>query len=362
MVSRTGLYVLLFGASGCFTSTDPSIVDTEQAGSTSTGVTSSDTTGSPATEGPSSTTPATMTSSSSGVDTDPTAESTTADPTSVDTDSTGAGGCNDASAPCPESQYCVRGTCQDPPANMVAVPGGPFMMGCSDSDPLCDDDESPYHEVTLSPFAIDRYEVTLGEYRACMDATSCTVPAYDWASCVFSADSSEANPIDCVSWLQAQAYCAWNDKRLPTEAEWEKAARGTDERIFPWGDQPASCTYAVMADCDFFNDTPRAMDVGSKPAGASPYGALDMAGNVYEWVYDWYAPGFYVASPDENPTGPKSAPADGTHSARGGSFSRGAHEMRASDRGASHPEFNSVWLPEDAGAVGVGFRCAASPE
>jgi formylglycine-generating enzyme required for sulfatase activity len=221
------------------------------------------------------------------------------------------------------------------PGDMVTVPAGDFAMGCGDTDTQCRDDEKPLHQVTLGVFDIDRTDVTQDQYTACVQAKACGVPSCDW-------DCAKTNyPAGCVAWAQAKAYCAWAGKRLPTEAEWEKAARGTDGRLYPWGNDIPDCTHVNMASCGS-----RAEPVGNHPAGASPYGALDMAGNVVEMVADWYDAGFYNTSPKDNPTGP----ATGTrYSGRGGGYKSEAVWMRASARD---------WYDLTDASPSLGFRCA----
>lgn len=168
--------------------------------------------------------------------------------------------------------------------DMCNVPAGPFQMGCNSVvDTECGNKEYPYHSVSVPAFKIDKREVTASEYRACFDAGGCTA-ADIGGVCNFNAPGKESHPINCVDWNQAWAYCTWAEKKLPTEAEWEKAARGTDGRRYPWGSTGLDCDHAVdsVTPCSNTGTAP----VGGKPAGASPYGAEDMIGNVWEWVED----------------------------------------------------------------------------
>jgi formylglycine-generating enzyme required for sulfatase activity len=163
------------------------------------------------------------------------------------------------------------------------VPAGPFTMGSEYGF----DDEKPVHEVTLEGYWIDKYEVTNAQYRQCVEAGKCTAPTdCMWGAPTYDDSDKSNHPVACVDWKMAKAYCEWTGGRLPTEAEWEKAARGTDGRKYPWGNDAPDCNKAQYSDC-----SGRAVPVGSKSAGASPYGAMDMVGNVWEWTgseYDSY--------------------------------------------------------------------------
>lgn len=168
----------------------------------------------------------------------------------------------------------------------VAIAGGPFVAGC---DPArgddCLPDEMPSGVREVEAFAIDRTEVTVAAYRACVEAGACTPP--DVAeSCNWAQPERALHPINCVDWEQAKAYCAFHGARLPTEWEWEKAARGSEGRRNPWGDALADCRLAVIDEgggnaCGAGDTT---FAVGSRPAGATPEGVLDLIGNVWEWT------------------------------------------------------------------------------
>ena len=194
-------------------------------------------------------------------------------------------------------------------------------------------DEVPVHVVTLDAFWIMVTEVTNAHYRQCVIVAACTPPHNDiWQDTAFA-----DHPVTHIDWVQASAYATWVGGRLPTEAEWEKAARGTDERIFPWPDD--------ITDNDHLNFNAQATTaVGSFPAGASPYGLLDMAGNVEEWVADWYSPTAYTDSVAANPTGPETGL---FRVVRGGSFTSNRGKVRTTYRGRALP---------DSTFASVGFR------
>lgn len=230
---------------------------------------------------------------------------------------------------------------------MVYVPAGSFEMG---SDAYSS--ELPVHTVTLDAYWIDRTEVTNGMYAHCVNAWSCQAP--DRSESFTRGNYYEATqyvdyPVIFVSWNEASDYCAWAGARLPTEAEWEFAARGTDGRTYPWGNGNPTCALANFYPSSNNNwcvgDTTA---VGSYPDGASPYGALDMAGNVWEWVADWYADDYYSNSPASNPTGPSSGQ---YRMLRGSSWGHDEYYLRAANRDRPEPS-GSPYL--------LGFRCALS--
>ena len=176
---------------------------------------------------------------------------------------------------------------------MVFVPAGEFAMGSDDGS----ESEKPVHIVELDGFWIDQTEVTSGMYAQCVDAGACS-PQEESNPTQVDTARYDVYPVINVSWFQANDYCNWIGGRLPTEAEWEKAARGDDGRLYPWGDDEPTCRLANYWTC-----VNRISAVGSYPAGASPYGALDMAGNVWEWTADWYAEDYYSLSSSKNPLG-----------------------------------------------------------
>ena len=226
---------------------------------------------------------------------------------------------------------------------MLYVPGGVFQMGSAESDSLAHFDEKPQHPVTLDAFWVDRTEVTNAQYKKCVQAGACKPSEFpdSWGT------NGDDQPVVGVSWYDAGAYCQWAGAALPTEAQWEKAARGTDGHIYPWGDNAPTCELAVMVEGgqEGCGKKP-AWPVGSKPKGASPYGALDMAGNVGEWVQDWYDEHSYTAEAQTNPTGATK----GTHKVLRGSswYCTDARCVRAAFRDAYPPEKRNT---------GMGFRC-----
>jgi formylglycine-generating enzyme required for sulfatase activity len=182
---------------------------------------------------------------------------------------------------------------------MVYVPAGSFNMGSTSSSARYDD-EIPQHSVNLDAFWIDKTEVTNKMYAQCVAVGACTEPmsaGSNYEYYYYGNPTFDDYPVIYVTWYQAQSYCEWAGRTLPTEAQWEKAARGTDGRSFPWGNETPSDYYV-----DLTSYAPHA--VGTYPAGASPYGALDMVGNVFEWAADWYGETYYSESPSINPTGP----------------------------------------------------------
>ena len=255
----------------------------------------------------------------------------------------------DAGKPLTEADNC-----------MVRVEGGPFLMGAQSTEPAAPGydpdaapDEAPPHRVTLSPFFIHLTEVTAGQYQACANAGACPAsevlsPGGDFNYNVFG---RHLHPMNGISWQGAAAFCRAIGGRLPTEAEWERAARAGDARKYPWGDEPADCLHAVMHEgaqpsgCGL--DHTQEAWVPPKQGG-HPLGLRHMAGNVWEWTADWYDETYYRQSPDRDPRGPN----DGTRRVqRGGGFA-GADpvELRAAFRAA---------LPPDVRQSDLGFRCAA---
>jgi formylglycine-generating enzyme required for sulfatase activity len=237
----------------------------------------------------------------------------------------------------------IRG--QDP-CPMVRVPAGPFLRGSPEGQG--NDDEHPRRTIHLDAFQIDRHEVTVAQYRLCVRDGGCREPGTD-PECSWTRGDRAEHPVTCVDWPQAKAYCAWVGKRLPSEAEWEKAARGASGRSYPWGEAAPSCQRAVMADGERGCGARQSFPVGSRsPRGDGPYGAQDMAGNVGEWVEDWFEERHFQVSPERNPKGP---PQGKFKVYRGGSFQDDAKNVRAAVRDHGLPGYRYFDL---------GFRCARS--
>ena len=207
--------------------------------------------------------------------------------------------------------------------NQVVIPAGTFTRGCT-LEIGCAARELPARAIAVSEFAIDRFEVTVADYRACVTAGDCATPPTG-LDCNYYETDREQHPMNCVTWDEARTFCEAQQKRLPTEAEWELAARGTDDmRIYPWGDEPATCDRANhfsitdSQSCGIMS-MPTTTRVGSLPNGASPNMVLDMSGNVFEWVSDWYDADYFEISPDTDPRGPAQGDG-GQRVVRGGSF------------------------------------------
>jgi len=215
---------------------------------------------------------------------------------------------------------------------MVVVPAGWFWMGEDDDRPS----NRPRCAVYLDAFAIDKTEVTNEAFAEFVAETGYQMKG--WEASI--AKEHASHPASGVPWQAADAYCRWAGKRLPTEAEWEKAARGTDGRRYPWGE-----TWEADRTNTLENGVGGPVAVGSFPSGASPYGALDMAGNVAEWVADYYDAAYYAYAPDHNPTGPDKVV---DHVLRGGSWASPSEHAQTFFRDSSH-----VSEPNPR----VGFRC-----
>jgi sulfatase modifying factor 1 len=220
-------------------------------------------------------------------------------------------------------------------ARAMLVPAGNFTMG--------DDEESPRRDVYLDAFYIDQIEVTTGRYAKFLAATGSSRPPDGWEA--LDLKRGDELPVVGVDWTDASAYCKWVGRRLPTEAEWEKAARGTDARRYPWGDASPTLDRA-----NYQNASPEAYDgglakVGSHPAGRSPFGVHDLAGNASEWVSDWYSESFAVGD-IRNPKGPDTGP---------GRVVRGSGRFDPPERLAATKRYQGK---PDLRGEDIGFRCA----
>jgi formylglycine-generating enzyme len=227
----------------------------------------------------------------------------------------------------------------------VAIAGGLFDMGSEEGDP----DEIPVHSVSIPTFEMLQTEVTVAQYTRCVDAQACTEPT-DINGCDWPDEGHEAEPMGCVTWQQALDFCDWQGGYLPSEAQWEFAARSEgQDNTYPWGDEVATCEYAIMHDPAYGTT---GCDLGSfwvvcsrSPGGDTEQGLCDMAGNAWEWVQDWYHVSY------------EGAPSDGTawdtavgsaRVVRGGSCGNEAPNLRAANRDYADP---------DSPIRGLGFRC-----
>jgi formylglycine-generating enzyme required for sulfatase activity len=264
---------------------------------------------------------------------------------------------------------------------MVRIPGGPMFMGARDLIPEAD--AKPPHRVLVSTFCIDKTEVTAGDYQACVEAGSCERPLdhVSWPRlteaqkkkysgfCNAGKADREKHPINCVAWAMADNYCKQKGRRLPTEAEWEYAARGSSQRKYPWGDDPPSARFLNACDekCAGWkksqNDPEKTMfegddghlgtaPVGSYPDGASAHGVLDLAGNVWEWTADWYEP-YSETDPNSPPVDPKGPATGEKRVLRGGDY-------LGSEPDWSRPSYRWKTVPDTYNHA-IGFRCARTP-
>ena len=229
-------------------------------------------------------------------------------------------------------------------APMVMVPAGEFVMGWREDGKTAMRDARPAHPVFLDAYYIEQYEVTTSRYANFLHNTRRPAPD-DWSEQV--AQKHGNKPVVGVDWNDASAYCAWAGRRLPTEAEWEKAARGTDQREYPWGNEEPTQQRANFDHCCEFKDYGALTDVGSFEKDKSPYGVYDMAGNVSEWTADWFDYAYYRKSPSRNPKGPSSGQ---ERMVRGGSWGNGPVLVRSA--------YRSRYTPPAKRLDNIGFRCA----
>ena len=228
---------------------------------------------------------------------------------------------------------------------MAEVSEGAFTMGFDGTQAL--EDERPAHRVWLATFSIDLYEVTTAQYASFLAGSTRPRP-WQWETVRLPQDADR--PVIGVDWADADAYCRWKGKRLPTEAEWEKAARGTDGRLYPWGNREPTSHFANFALGARFSYGQVLLPVQSFEQGRSPYGVYQMAGNAYEWVQDWYAANYYEAALERNPQGPD----------------RGQFKVLRGGSWSDLPKYLLTYgrfkLPPDTRNSYTGFRCAKSPD
>ncbi len=230
-----------------------------------------------------------------------------------------------------------------PKPGMVEIPAGRFWMGCNrDVEGAClSEDEDPGHWVELSTYQIDQYEVTQANWNACVADSACQ--SFSLEQCGWNPAMRGNWPVVCVSWSAAQVYCTHQGKRLPTEAQWERAARGDHGATYPWGNGQPTCSRATIEYCSTSLDP---KPVGTAAQGVSPFGAFDLSGNVAEWVADWHSTTYYAVSPLHDPRGPSV----GTYKVtRGGYFVSSPTGARSATRTRLRP---------DETEYTTGFRCA----
>ncbi len=228
---------------------------------------------------------------------------------------------------------------------MSPVPGGTFTMGCANGNA----DQEPPHGVTVSPFSIDKTEVAFGQYDSCVLAGKCTPAHYDDGACVIWTNDGFKNvrvpqgfrdrmfPVVCVTWFQAQQYCMYKGRRLPTEAQWEYAALAGRTATYAWGDSPPGPSLCTQPQLKH-----------PEKAGTyapNPWGLYDMTGNVWEWTADHYSPDYYGVSPDKDPPG---ADVGQYRSIRGGGWYSDSRQLAIKNR---------HWFEPNFGEVSIGFRC-----
>jgi len=241
----------------------------------------------------------------------------------------------------------------------IFIPAGTFQMGGLDSTAA--DNEKPVHKVTMHAFWMDKFEVTNAMYALCLKAGACNPPQYlksETRTSYFNNPDFNDYPVVEVTWADAETYCKWAGRRLPSEAEWERAARGDTINTYPWGEQRPDATYT-----NFSYQSGDTVRVGSYPAGASPFGIMDMAGNVAEWTNDYYDGNYYANGPATNPTGPQARSNYFARVVRGGTFADSARSIRVSLR-AQVVGSNLQADPGSAAYAGdfsprIGFRCGS---
>jgi len=233
-------------------------------------------------------------------------------------------------------------------SDQVELPGACFDMGSNEGR----EDERPVHRACLQPFSLDRHEVTVAEYRRCVEAGKCKRPRRreEQPYCNEGSPDRSDHPVNCLNWMDAAAYCAWRGADLPTEAQWEYAARGLKGRPFPWGDSPPDCRRAVLATREEGLGCGRGTTwpVCSKPEGNTPEGVCDLGGNVWEFVADWYDGQYYARAPEQDPVNKESFT---NRVLRGGNWSSGPSSLRTTGRD---------WMFEAYSSHVAGFRCASA--
>jgi formylglycine-generating enzyme required for sulfatase activity len=269
----------------------------------------------------------------------------------------GPDGCQGTCSPgCSGNEICnnLTGQCYTPNVTLdwVTVPGGSFSMGTPLGTSGSDSSERPVHSVSVTTFQMTKSEITVAQYKACVNASGCLPPVSDEGVCYYSQEGKDNFPVVCLDWNKSKTFCEWAGGHLPSEAQWEFAAKGGTDILYPWGNTQATCTVAVMNEIGSNGcGTNGPWAVCSKTAGNSPDGLCDMSGNVWEWVQDYYHNDYNGAPVDGSAWNTIDGQVGDYRVIRGGSYNFGWNPARAGSRMQADPYYSDT----DMGSYG--FRC-----